>query len=261
MLDGGGLPEHVAENRREWNEDAPNWVESGERNWASDPAWGMWSIPDEQMPLLPADMTGTDAIELGCGTGYISAWMWRRGATVTAVDVSEGQLATARRLSTQHGADIDFVHGSAEDVPRADATFDFAISEYGAVLWCDPYVWVPEAYRLLRRGGRLVTLSTSTLAHVCSRLDGAIPCTRQLERPTFGIHRFDWREAVDEPGGIEFNLPISGWFRLFKDTGFEVEDFIEVRSSRTGPEVNFFVTADWAHDHPSEQVWMVRKPD
>lgn len=256
----GELPEHVAENRRAWDEDAANWVESGERQWAAaEPNWGMWSIPQSELDLLPDDMTGMTAIELGCGTGYISAWMARRGASVTAIDNSEAQLGTARRLGAEHGLDITWIHGNAERVPIADEAFDFAISEYGAVLWCDPYRWVPEAHRLLRPGGRLVTLSTSTLAHICMPVDGSGPCTRRLERPSFGIHRFDWREAIEEPGGIEFNLMVSGWFRLFADSGFEVEDFRELQAPRRSDEVNFFVTADWAVDHPSEQVWKLRK--
>lgn len=254
------LPEHVAENRRSWDEDAVNWVEGGERDWAKpEPTWGMWGIPQSELPLLPDDMTGLDAIELGCGTGYISAWMARRGATVTGVDNSEGQLATARRLAAEHGLEITWIHGNAEAVPRPRASFDFVISEYGAVLWCDPYVWVPEAARLLRPGGRMVTLSTSTLAHLCMPADGSIPCTDRLEQPSFGMHRFDWRQAVDEPGGIEFNLMISEWFRLFHDTGFVIEDFRELRAPHRGTDVNYFVTADWANDHPSEQVWVVRK--
>jgi SAM-dependent methyltransferase len=254
------LPEHVAENRREWDADAPNWVADGERNWAqTEPTWGMWNIPQSELPLLPDDMSGLEAVELGCGTGYISAWMARRGAAVTGIDNSEGQLATARRLADQHQLDITWIHGNAEAVPRPDGSFDFAISEYGAVLWCDPYVWVPEAHRLLRPGGRLVTLSTSSLAHACMPVDGSLPCRDTLQRPSFGMHRFDWREAVDEPGGIEFNLTVSDWFHLFKDTGFAVDDFTEVRAPVRGPEVRFFATADWSNDHPSEQVWMLTR--
>lgn len=254
------LPEHVAENRRHWNDMAGQWVESGERNWANAASWGMWGVADEVMPLLPDDMTGMDAVELGCGTGYVSSWMVRRGARVTAVDISAGQLATAGRLAAEHDIEIDFIHGSAESVPRPDSSFDFAISEYGAVLWCDPSEWIPEAYRLLRPGGRLVTLSTSSLAATCMPVDGSMPVTRSLERPTFGMSRFDWRDAQDDPGGIEFVLPVSGWFAAFKNAGFEVEDFIEVQAPVTGDEVRFFASADWAHDHPSEQVWKLRKP-
>jgi len=80
---GNELPEHVLVNRTQWDADAPAWVAAGERSWAAPEAhWGAWKIPETTVGLLPRDMTGMDAIELGCGTGYVSAWMARRGATV-----------------------------------------------------------------------------------------------------------------------------------------------------------------------------------
>jgi SAM-dependent methyltransferase len=254
------LPEHVSVNRAQWDEDAPNWVADGERLWRAEPTWGMWGVP---IPgLLPDDMTGMDAIELGCGTGYVSAWMARRGATVVGIDNSAGQLATARRLAAEHGVALTLIHGNAETVPYPDESFDFAVSEYGAAIWCDPYVWIPEAHRLLRPGGTLMFLGTSTLATLCSPVDGSVPTTERLERDYFTIHRLDWRDAVDEPGGIEFNLPLSGWFRLFRETGFDVLDFLEIQAPEPtpeSPEVRFFVTPGWAHRFPSEQVWVLRK--
>ena len=100
----------------------------------------MWGVP---IPgLLPDDMRGMDAIEFGCGTGYVSAWMARRGATVVGIDNSAGQLATARRLAAEHEIELTLVHGNAETVPYSDESFDFAVSEYGAAIWCDPYVWI-----------------------------------------------------------------------------------------------------------------------
>jgi SAM-dependent methyltransferase len=253
------LAEHVAQNRRHWDGMAHEWVANGERGWRSEPTWGMWDIPEADVRMLPDDMTGLDAIELGCGTGYVSAWMARRGARVVSIDNSERQLATARRLADEHGIDLTLVHGDAERVPYPDASFDVAISEYGAAIWCDPHVWVPEAHRLLRPGGSLLMLGTAPLAMVCSPVDGTLPCTERLERDYFTLHRLDWTDAVDEPGGIEFNLPVSGWFRLFRDTGFDVVDYLELRAPAPGPEVNYFATADWAHRFPSEQVWKVRK--
>jgi len=255
------LPEHVAVNRAQWDQDAPNWVADGERQWRSEPTWGMWGVP---IPgLLPDDMAGLDAIELGCGTAYISAWMARRGADVVGIDNSERQLETARRLAAEHGVELTLIHGNAETVPYPDASFDFAVSEYGAAIWCDPYVWIPEAHRLLRPGGTLVSLGNSTLAMLCSPVDGSLPISERLERDYFSLYRLDWREAVDEPGGIEFNLPLSSWFRLFRETGFDVVDFIEIQAPEPAPgtedELRFFVTPRWAHRYPSEQVWVVRK--
>jgi SAM-dependent methyltransferase len=254
------LPEHVAANRSLWDADAPNWVPAGERSWAqAEPTWGEWGIPDAEVQLLPEDMTGMDAIELGCGTGYVSSWMTRRGATVTAIDNSERQLDTARRLAAQHGLAVTWIHGDAERVPRPDASFDYAVSEYGAAIWCDPYRWVPEAHRLLRPGGVLAFLGTHPLALVCTPLDGS-PSAETLVRPWFGLHQLDWREVAIDPGGMEFTLPTGGWFRLFADAGFQVLDYRELQAPDPTAGTPFGHPAAWAHRYPSEQVWKLRKP-
>ena len=254
------LPEHVSENRRYWDEMANEWVASGEQRWAGEACWGTWAIPNAELPLLSEEMHGRRAIELGCGTGYVSAWMRRRGASVYAIDNSAAQLATARRLSDLHRlVDIEWVHGNAEAVDQPDGSFDFAISEYGAATWCEPGSWITEAHRLLGRGGELVFLGNHPLVMVCSPVDGSLPVTERLERDYFGLGRVDWRDAVDEPGGIEFNLPISSWLRLFDDIGFDVTDYIEVRAPESATGTNETVTADWARRFPSEQVWRLRK--
>lgn len=251
--------EHVAANRRYWDGVAHDWVAMGERAWATSHAtWGNWG--SAEIDLLPEDMAGMDAIELGCGTGYVSAWMARRGARVVGIDNSPRQLDTARRLAADHGVELRLIHGNAEAVPEPDGAFDFAVSEYGAALWADPLLWVPEAWRLLRPGGRLAFLSCHPLLHLCSPVDGALPATERLERPYFDMYRFDWRDAVDEPGGIEFNLPISRWFRLLTDTGFVVDDFVELRIDEPSDGATPMATTEWIRRWPAEMVWMATKP-
>jgi 2-polyprenyl-3-methyl-5-hydroxy-6-metoxy-1,4-benzoquinol methylase len=66
------LLEHVARNRAYWD--------------------------DLARQVFSEQLSGKDAIELGCGTAYISAWLSRRGARVVGIDNSEAQLGTARRL-------------------------------------------------------------------------------------------------------------------------------------------------------------------
>ena len=71
------LPEHVALNRARWDECAAEYAAPGERSWALAPGeetWGIFGVPEADLHLLPDDLAGFDAIELGCGTGYISAW-------------------------------------------------------------------------------------------------------------------------------------------------------------------------------------------
>src|SRR5437588_4094847 len=149
MTEDHMLPEHVQRNRAAWDQWAPDWVASGRRNWQEEPSWGVWGIPESEVHLLP-DVAARDTIELGCGTAYVSAWLARRGARVTGIDNSAEQLKTARALQEEFGLSFPLIHGNAEQVPLPDASFDLAISEYGASIWCDPYCWIPEAARLLR---------------------------------------------------------------------------------------------------------------
>lgn len=246
-------------NRGVWDRDAANWVEVGERLWAApDPEWGNWGVPEAALGVLPDDLAGRDAIELGCGTGYVSGWMVRRGARVTAIDVSPAQLATARRLAERHGAAILFIEGNAEATGLGDASFDFAISEYGAAIWCRPELWLREAWRLLRPGGQLVFLGNHPLSLVCSPVNGA-PCDRQLHRPYRGMWGADWSEVAFDPSGICFNLTIADWFTLFTEIGFAVQNYQELYAPDHAEHIRASVPADWAKEFPVEQVWHLVK--
>jgi SAM-dependent methyltransferase len=143
--------------------------------------------------LLP-DVSGLDTLELGCGTAYVSAWLMRRGAQVIGLDNSANQLATARLLQAEFGLGFPLVHADAECLPFADKSFDFAISQYGAATWCDPYQWIPEASRILRVGGRLLFETGSPLVMCCYPTDDdEAPADSRLHRDYFGMHRFEWR--------------------------------------------------------------------
>ena len=250
------LPEHVRRNRAMWDNWAQKFVAAGERAWAQDtPTWGIWSVSESQVGMLSGDLVNKDAIELGCGTAYVSAWLTRRGARVVGIDNSEAQLVTARRLQRQYGLDFPLLHGNAEVVPYPDASFDFAISEYGACLWADPYRWVPEAARLLRPGGRLVFLVNSYLMMLCMPAENGIAATDRLLRPAFGMYRIEW------PGdpGVEFHLSHGDWIRLLRSSGFEIEELMEVRPQAGATTQYPFVTLEWARQWPCEDVWKVRK--
>ena len=128
-----GTADHVLHNRAAWDRWAEEYAAPGLRNWAAaEPSWGIWGIAEAQAGVLPADLEGRDSIELGCGTGYVSAWLARRGARPAGLDNSAAQLVTARHLQNRFGLRFPLIHASAEQAPFADGRFDLAISEYGA---------------------------------------------------------------------------------------------------------------------------------
>jgi SAM-dependent methyltransferase len=250
------LPEHVRRNRAHWDQLASQYAAAGEHGWAcNEPNWGIWSVAEEVIRMFPDNLLGRDAIELGCGTAYVSSWLARRGARVVGIDNSEQQLATARRLQREYGLDFPLIHGNAECVPYPDGSFDFAISEYGACLWADPEKWLPEASRLLRPGGRLHFLTRGFLLSLCVPAEDGRAAGERLLRPAFGMYRVEW--GTDD--SVEFHLSHGQWIGLLRGSGFEIENLVELRPDAGAATTYDFVTLDWARQWPSEEVWKARK--
>ena len=225
---------------------------NAETNWAlGEVHWGVWAIPETELKVL-GDVAGLDVVELGCGTAYFSAWLAKQGARPVGVDVTPAQLRTARRLQEQTGIEFPLVEADAGETGLRDAGFDLVLSEYGASIWVDPYRWVPEAARLLRDGGRLVFLRNSTLVVLCATDDGT---SETLQRPQFGMHRFEWPE-----GGVEFHLAHGEWIDLLRANGFEIERLAELQAPADAETHGYYsyVTADWAKRWPTEEIWVAR---
>jgi len=251
-----GLTPHARRNRAAWDVLARTYAPRAEAKWAGEPTWGMWDVPERELRVLP-DVAGLDAIDLGCGTGFWSAWLARMGAHPTGVDNSARQLETARRMQREHGLDFPLIHGSAEAVPLPEASVDLALSEYGASIWCDPELWIPEAARLLRPGGLLAFLIPSPLFMLCVPDEGGALAGDRLLRPYYGMRSFRWPDEEGE----EFNLTYGDWIGTLARNGFAVEALHEVRPPPDAEPPAFvdFVAADWAHRWPHEAVWVARR--
>ena len=263
------LPEHVAANREAWDRWAPDFVPRGHHAWAAaaDPAWGIWNVPESALRLLPDDLDGKDAIELGCGTAYVSAWLARRGARPVGIDNSPAQLETARALQAEFGVQFPLHLGNAETLPFADESFDFAISEYGAALWADPARWIPEAARVLRPGGQLVYLTNHAIFMLFTPdLEADYPAKEHLVRPYFHDPRYTWPDETS----VEFHLPHGATIDLLRASGFEIERLVEIQAPEEAryagggmlptEEVPFgLATREWARQWPTEEVWIARK--
>jgi SAM-dependent methyltransferase len=250
--------DHVVRNRAAWDAWAPSYEAPGRAQWsADDVSWGVFAVPESELGVLP-DVGGMQTVELGCGTGYVSAWLARRGAVAVGVDNSRRQLAQAAVFQREFGLRFPLVHGNAEATPLRDASCDLVISEYGASIWCDPYRWIPEAARLLRPGGELITLVNGTLFILCvPPTDPEGPATDRLLRDYFAMHRYEWPD--DPERSVEFHLGYGDWIRLLRVNGFEVEDLIEVRPSPDATTRFPYVTTEWARSWPCEEIWKARK--
>src|SRR5438046_2083286 len=70
------------------------------------------------------DVTATNVLDFGCGHGMAAIVLARRGARVTALDLSPGYLSEARQRAAVNGAQVLFVQADGERLPFADGSFD-----------------------------------------------------------------------------------------------------------------------------------------
>jgi len=254
LLDPESLSEHAAQNRVSWNADCesyqsdhgPQLKESGGY------AWGVWQIPETELQVL-GEVSDRDILELGCGAAQWSIALASRGARPVGLDLSENQLAHARRSMAEAGVDFPLVHASAESVPLADESFDIVFCDYGAMTFADPYVTVPEAARLLRPGGLLAFSGATPIIEMCYPEDEEHP-GEQLLQNYFSMWKLPWE------GYVEFMLPYGAWIRLFRSHGFLIDELIELRppvdaTSSYRDETDLL----WYRRWPGEQIWKVRK--
>ncbi|MFL5815136.1 MAG: class I SAM-dependent methyltransferase [Bdellovibrionia bacterium] len=72
------------------------------------------------------DLRGKRVLDIGCGLGESSVYFAKKGALVTAVDISPGMLQVTNRLASRHGVAVETVEASAMDLSQvSDGQYDF----------------------------------------------------------------------------------------------------------------------------------------
>ena len=196
------LPDSVARNVADWTKANADHTDAKAADaWAkTEIDWGVFGVPESELDVL-GDVADKDVVELGCGTAYFSAWLARLGARPVGVDLTPAQLADGAADAGRVRTRVPAGRGAAEDVPLPDASFDLAVSEYGASIWCDPVsVDRRRRPRLLRPGGGSSSCATARSSSSARPDEGAADGAARA--PQFGLHRIEW--PGDE--GVEFHL-------------------------------------------------------
>ncbi|CAL1329014.1 malonyl-ACP O-methyltransferase BioC [Candidatus Providencia siddallii] len=102
-----------------------------------------------------------NVLDAGCGTGFFSKIMKKRGLNVTALDLSSGMLEIAKNKN----AACSYLCADIESIPIENNTFDIVFSNL-AIQWCQDFTKaLIEFYRVTKIGGIILftTLAENTL--------------------------------------------------------------------------------------------------
>ena len=236
-------------NRRAWNASSDDYQRRhGESLGESARAWGVWRIPERRVGAL-GEVAGQRVLELGCGAAQWSLALVEDGARVIGLDLSERQLAHARRRVAEAGAGLPLVQAGAESLPFAAASFDLVFCDHGGMSFADPRRSVPEVARVLRPGGRLVFCAGTPFCDLTVDPETGLPGAR-LTRDYFDLG------AIEADGEVNYQLPYGEWIRLFRSSGLRVEDLIELRPP-AGASTTYedYVSPEWARRWPTDHIW------
>lgn len=147
-------------------------------------------------------MDGQSVLDVGTGTGVLPRNLYRYRAKWTAADISENQIEQAKLLSK--GMDIEYHVAAAEDIRFPDDSFD-VITACQCFWYFNHETVMPEFYRMLKRGGRILVLymawlpfedeiagaSEKLVLKYNPRWSGAGETVRQIEIPDCYKERFE----------------------------------------------------------------------
>jgi 2-polyprenyl-3-methyl-5-hydroxy-6-metoxy-1,4-benzoquinol methylase len=183
---------------------------------------------------LCGDVHGLTVIDVGCGNGYFSREMARRGARVTGIDLSPRMITLAERHETNAPLGIRYRVGDAANLTSHAGTASFDMATSCMALQDMPNV--PAVLRgvqaALRPGGRFV----ASITHPCSDMP-----FRRWERDERGQKRWLCVDRYFERGPIEYtwerfgetvtttamHATLEDWFEWIHGAGFHLRVFRE----------------------------------
>ena len=216
--------------------------------------------PNEEQLQLVGEVKGKHVLEVGCGGGQCSIAFAKRGAVVTGIDFSDGQVKFARALAEREGVEATFLRRNVENLrPIPDGSQDVVFSSRALEFVKRVDRCFAEVARVLRPGGLFVfsvehpfwyCLADDEMKVVCSYFEGG--------------HSYLWVQSglKSRPRVVEFHRTVGEWYRVLSDAGMEVLEIVEPEpvESGSGQDWGGYYAPERQRMVPATIIWKGRKP-
>ena len=185
---------------------------------------------------LLGPVEGKHVLDDGCGEGYLSRLLAKRGASVVGIDYSREMLRLARER-TPDDMGIEYAHANAEKLDLfADESFDAVVSNM-VLMDLERYEdAIAEAYRVLVPRGLLVL----AISHPC--FSGTSNCgwarDENGEKLFWKVDRYFYEGPYEKqirpqfPNKLlQFHRTLTSYVRALLGAGFAIEDLLEAKPS------------------------------
>jgi SAM-dependent methyltransferase len=191
-------------------------------------------LTDAAVLAAAGDCQGLDVLDIGCGEGYMARELARRGARhVTGADKSPALIAAAAEASTGLRG-VAFREADVAQLPFPDAAFDLAMANHLLNDLADINEPLRELARVLRPGGRLVTL----LLHPCfyglraerTEIRRSLPAADYFA-PRLVEQRFEVDGIVSPDPTVNWVRPLEAYTKAITGSGLCITSMTEPHPS------------------------------
>lgn len=136
-------------------------------------------------------------LDAGCGTGQTAAYLYQQyKAKVTGLEINPIMIEKAKFRFQRLQLPIQLIHGSIEEIPFEDNTFDFILSESVLAFVNKPKA-LKEFFRVLKKGGRLIANEMTINTNLSSQEEKEI---KEFYAVDSLFLESDWKNLLKEIG-------------------------------------------------------------
>ncbi|MFZ3069534.1 MAG: class I SAM-dependent methyltransferase [Anaerolineaceae bacterium] len=192
----------------------------------------IYLTPEKPVPAEWYTGLGRKVLGLASGGGQQSALLTAHGYEVTILDNSKNQLESDRMVAEREGYPIKLVRADmTRPFPFEDGSFDFIVNPVSNCYIADLTNMWHESFRVLKKGGALMTGFTNPLVYLFDDMD--LP--ENVHKPIVCVNPLPFDDRAREARGIkitsdegyQFSHTLEKQLRGQMQAGFLIKDLYE----------------------------------